>query len=329
MKSLIIVFWLTSFFCFAEYYLDFNSGEYSRGDFPKSVDSLKDNLIINKNQSIIKSSNFETALNDFYLPEDKLSLTEWERELQKHPWKKWIVLNGEPITKDFVNTTSNTLVITILDYDAARRDNLKDQEIIKAKYRLYMLLHPGDKYVQTSDGHNGVRLAQYVQANDICENARKFYGEKYMDEPIPAIGGLTSRQIMDGINLTLSLDDGSSNIVAFCYNKDTDSDGIDDSDEINGKNGFVTNPDLSDTDNDGIPDKFDKNPLKKCRSNDSSLMPQEWTDYWFKKMVAKNNFNKAETDKLIKELSLVKGDPDKDDFDNETERMLGTSPSKG
>jgi hypothetical protein len=265
----------------------------------------------------------------FFLPEDKLTNEEWEDEILKKPWKNWVFKEGDPITTDFINTSSNTLVITILDYDAARKDGIFDQKIIKNKYNLYLVLYPGDKYVETKDGHNGIRLARYLQAHKYCDDYVKYYGSKIMDRIIGK-WEKTSWDLINGIPITLDLENGPTNIVAYCYYADTDQDGIDDIDEIKGTHGFVTHPTFSDTDGDGIPDMEDKNPLRPCRSKDPSLMPDEWVNYWIRIKIPRELdrmlMPKHEMEQLREKLALADGDFDGDGFSNSLEKELGTQP---
>ncbi len=187
MKRLLFILLFISNYCLAEYYLDLHSGEYSNEDLIKKSSEVQKTEKREEQDGIREERRLREKEEKrvrkeedrkFFLPEDKLTDEEWEEEISKKPWKNWIFREGEPITADFINTSSNTLIITILDYDAARKDGIFDQKIIKSKYNLFLVLHPGDKYIETMDGHNGVRLARYLQAHKYCDVIRNITGLK-------------------------------------------------------------------------------------------------------------------------------------------------------
>ena len=310
--SLFFISIIISLSAFSDFVLDLKSGEYI--DIPREVLQAKKEKEAKEKWERKK----EQALKELQLvlPEDKVSKEEWAEEIKKNPWKEW-KLYKNLVTNDFVNTTSNVLVITFLDYEGAAKDGIDNINVIREKYKLCCVLHPGDKYVETHDGQNGVRLASYLQVNKFCDEAKQYYGFKCMDKDWDG-DGLSAWDEVKGTNIVVKYKNCSSNlfVVTFDGSKDTDRDGINDNDEISGKNGFVTDPSNPDTDGDGIPDGSDKFPTYSCESKDPKFMPEEWAEYWSKQ-------GKFSYDKLI----LADADPDGDGFTNRDEKLLGLDPN--
>ena len=296
---------------FSEMIIDFDSGEYveiSKEEFQtiRKKDGLENNE---------EKKNIEVNRLKLFLPEDTMSKEEWAEEIKINPWKKWTLCN-DIVTNDFTNTSSNVVVITFLDYDGAKKDGIKDIKIVRDKYRLCCVLHPGDKYIETSDGKNGVRLASYLQIHEFCADAKKYCGFKYMDIDWDG-DGISSWDEVRGTNIVVQYKNCSSNLFVFTrmISRDTDRDGIDDNDEISGKNGFITDPTNPDTDGDDIPDGIDKHPTYACESIDPKFMPAEWAEYW-----------SGEDKSLFDKLLLADADPDGDGFTNKEEKMMGLNP---
>ena len=240
-----------------------------------------------------------------------------EEEVKKNPWQKWVFKKGI-VTNDFVNTSSNVVVVTFLDYEGAAQNDVSDIKTIRDKYKLCCVLHPGDKYVETHDGKNGFRFARYLQAHSFCKYAKLDYGLKYMDFRDFDRDGIGNWEEIKGINLKLKINNNIEEKQIFTNpnNKDSDDDGIKDGDEVHGKNGFVTDPTNPDTDGDGIPDNEDKNPLISCKSSNPQIMPIEWAEYWSKG-----------DQTLLKKLIPVNGDCDNDGFTNSEEKLMETDPT--
>ncbi len=227
-------------------------------------------------------------------------------------WKKIVIYNGGVVTNDFINTTSNRLVITVINYAKAKQDGIEDLKSISDKYLLNFMLLPGDKYHLMNDGGNGIRMEKYLQAHKYCDemtsensNYKNLYKEKNV---------LSTYENYTVTNITIKSDEGDKHLTVVPLS-DYDEDGITSGSEITGKNGFVTDPTDFDTDHDGIPDKFDKNPLVKCKSGDPSVMPIEWCEY-------RSKGKKGKIDLLLP----ANGDPDNDGIINEYEKMFYTDP---
>lgn len=319
-KLIIIMFCASAISSYCEMVLDFETGEYyqindAEAKSRKEADEKKKQAEASAKISVQKRK----ADSSMTLPEDEMTEEEWQNEIKKNPWQKWVFLKEKPITRDFVNTSSNVVVITFLDYEGADRDGVTDMNVIKEKYCLCCVLHPGDKYVETHDGKNGLRFARYVQAHEYCEEAKLYGGLKFndmfkdFDED-----GVDNWDEIKGLNLKLKIDNVIKNVLVFTRpdHHDTDEDGLKDGDEVYGKNGFVTDPTDPDTDGDGIPDKDDKNPLMPCKSSDPKTMPYEWAEYWSKG-------DKTLRNKLID----ANGDCDNDGFTNADEKLLETDPT--
>lgn len=323
MRSLFVLLFclIFSFPVFPEWVWDLDSGEYvnlSKEEIHKKNEELQrkkeaeEKLNYEKKRELF----FQNLKSSFFLPEDKMSKEEWEAEIKRNPWRKW-VLKKNIVTNDYVNASSNVVVITFLDYEGAAKDGVKDINVIREKYQLCCVLHPGDKYVETKDGKNGVRLAGYLQVHEYCSDAKKYYGLKLMERDLDN-DGIASWDEIKGTNIVVKYKNCSSNlfVITKIWRRDTDDDGIDDNDEITGKNGFVTDPTNPDTDGDGIPDGADKYPTYACESSDPKLMPVEWAQYW------------SRGDKeLYEKLLLADADPDGDGFTNKEEKMMDLNPN--
>ncbi|MBO7447004.1 hypothetical protein J6U78_01610 [bacterium] len=317
MNNLFVMFFCLAFTfqAFSEMVLDLKSGEYTNisKEEKEELQRKKDAEDKLKKE---KKREHDSRLLRFVLPEDTMSKEQWEEETKKNPWKKWVFHKGI-VTNDFINSSSNVVVITFLDYEGAARDNIKDINVIRDKYKLCCVLHPGDKYIETRDGKNGVRLASYLQIHEYCNDAKKYYGLKYMDEDWDG-DGIPSWDEVKGRNIVIKYKNCSSNlfVITNMGMKDTDMDGIDDNDEIYGKNGFVTDPTNPDTDGDGIPDGADKYPTYSCESLNPKSMPVEWAEYW----------SRGEKD-LYDKLLIADADPDGDGFTNKEEKRIDLNPT--
>ena len=269
--SVLLIFFAINAYC--EMVLDFETGEYYK--ITDEEARVRKEAELKKKQDNAKGADQKkrTVL-PMTLPEDEMTKEEWQNEIKKNPWQKWVFLKEKPITRDFVNTSSNVMVITFLDYEGAERDGVTDMNVIKEKYHLCCVLHPGDKYVETHDGKNGFRFARYLQAHQYCEEAKLYSGLKFMDvNKDEDEDGIESWDEIKGLKIKLKVNNEIKEKLIFTKAgiKDTDKDGIIDGDEVYGKNGFVTDPTDPDTDGDGIPDKYDKNPLYACKSSDPKL----------------------------------------------------------
>lgn|GEM_PF-1529924 len=295
--------------------LDLDSGEYAQiteEEAQARKEAEEKRRAEHKKEMAIRELNRHRPR--IFLPEDNAEY--WEKEKQKNPWKVWKFWEKGIVTNDFVNTSSNVVVITFLDHEGAAKDGVTDINAIREKYRLCCVLYPGDKYVETHDGKNGLRLAQYAQIHEYCRNARNYYGLKVMDEDWDK-DGIPSWNEVRGTNIVVKYKTCSSNLYVFTsiWSSDTDHDGIKDIDEIRGTNGFVTDPMDPDSDGDGIPDGSDKYPAYSCESDDPKYMPKEWAEYW-------SRDNKSFYDKLL----LADADPDGDGFTNKEEKMMDLNP---
>lgn len=322
MKKNIIAFGLLyvlfAFFACGELVLDFESGEYyeiseEEAKAKKETEERKRLEDENNKEYQIRKRNY----NPMTLPEDEMTKEEWKEEVKNNPWQKWVFKKGI-VTNDFVNTSSNVVVITFLDYEGAAQNGVSDIKTIREKYKLCCVLHPGDKYVETHDGKNGFRFARYLQAHDYCKQARHFKGLKIMDIKDFDGDGVGNWDEIKGYKLKLVINNKIKEKLIFTDPRfqDTDCDNIKDGDEVYGKNGFITDPTDPDTDGDGIPDNEDKNPLVSCISNNPQNMPIEWAEYWSKGDSA-----------LLKKLIPVNGDCDNDGFTNAEEKMMETDPT--
>lgn len=314
--SVLLIFFAINAYC--EMVLDFKTGEYYK--ITDEEARVRKEAELKKKQDNAKGADQKkrTVL-PMTLPEDEMTKEEWQNEIKKNPWQKWVFLKEKPITRDFVNTSSNVMVITFLDYEGAERDGVTDMNVIKEKYHLCCVLHPGDKYVETHDGKNGFRFARYLQAHQYCEEAKLYSGLKFMDvNKDEDEDGIESWDEIKGLKIKLKVNNEIKEKLIFTKAgiKDTDKDGIIDGDEVYGKNGFVTDPTDPDTDGDGIPDKYDKNPLYACKSSDPKIMPNEWAEYWSKG-----------DQTLFRKLLEANGDCDKDGFTNAEEKLLETDPT--
>ena len=242
--------------------------------------------------------------------------SEYEKSLITRPFKKIVFFEGGVVTNDFINTTSNRLMITVVDWEKAKMDGIDKWDAISKNYLLKLMLLPGDKYQEMSDGGNGMRLPMYLQATKLCQEVNdNLNGEKLRYEK--KYNGLTLMDTGRQYDIDIKLEDCVRKVsfVPIWSCADADSDGIDDFDEINGVNGFVTDPTDPDTDRDGIPDKEDKDPLVKCKSQTADLMPYEWAEYC----------SKGDTNKIAL-LLPANADPDNDGLTNEQEKILHTDP---
>lgn len=244
--------------------------------------------------------------------------SEYEKSLRISPFKKIVFYDGGLVTNDFINTTSNRLMITVVDWEKAKLDGINKRDAISKNYLLKLMLLPGDKYHEMNDGDNGIRMPMYLQAQKLCKEVNdSLSGDKY--RYLNEYNGLTLMDVYRQYDMDIKLEDCVRKVsfVPIWYSEDADSDGIIDFDEIKGANSFVTDPTDPDTDRDGIPDKDDKNPLVKCKSQTPDLMPYEWAEY----------FSKGDTGKI--ELLLpANADPDNDGLTNEQEKILHTDPLK-
>jgi hypothetical protein len=322
MKKNIIAFGLLyvlfAFFACGELVLDFESGEYydiseEEAKAKKETEERKRLEDENNKEYQIRKRNY----NPMTLPEDEMTKEEWKEEVKNNPWQKWVFKKGI-VTNDFVNTSSNVVVITFLDYEGATQNGVSDIKTIREKYKLCCVLHPGDKYVETHDGKNGFRFARYLQVHNYCKQAKLYCGLKYMDIRDFDSDGIGNWEEIKGVNLKLKINNKAKEKLIFTNpgNVDSDNDTIKDGDEVYGKNGFITDPTDPDTDGDGIPDNEDKNPLVSCISNNPQNMPIEWAEYWSKGDSA-----------LLKKLIPVNGDCDNDGFTNAEEKMMETDPT--
>ena len=242
---------------------------------------------------------------------------EREKIFQEQPWRKIAFKTDEIVNSDYVNTSSNTVVITVPDWEKAKKDNIDDDRIIMKNYRLNLMLFPGDKYHATKDGKNGIKMSNYLSAYKRRDELLERYSKETRFKKDNDRDGLSYYEEVNVTNINLKLEEGDKHIfVSTDYRKrDSDYDGLSDFDEIRGTHGFVTDPIDPDTDNDGIPDGADKSPLAKCKSNDPNKMPPEWIEY-----VAGEDNEKARL------LIASKGDPDGDGLTNEQEKMFSTDP---
>lgn len=281
--------------------IDFSSGGYSI-----------------KNEERNGKERYERRSSDEIYSKKRQAKEDYERRInepihQSGPppaWKKVVVYDGGIITNDFINTTSNRLVITVLDYAKAKRNGISDLQSIFANYQLNLMLLPGDKYHLMNDGGNGVRMEKYLQAHKFSDDMTKKntnYNRVLKDE----------YKKHTVTNVIIKTEEYSKNLTIVPAAGDIDSDGITTHVEILGRRGFVTDPTNSDTDNDGIPDKHDKEPLTKCKSENPEQMPVEWCKYRCK---GKNE--------NINLLLPAKSDPDNDGIINEYEKILYTDPLK-
>ena len=242
--------------------------------------------------------------------------SEYDSRLKNNPLKKIVFFEGGIVTNDFVNTTSNRIVISVLDWEKAKADGINDRNLIVKDYRLNLMLLPGDKYHEMQDGGNGVRLAMYLQANKLCQEINdNLFGEKLRH--FKKFG--TNFSETDDYSLhkvSINLEDEKKELsIVTPSGYDIDGDGVCDIDEVNGTNGFITDPTDPDTDQDGIPDNKDKNPLVACKSDNPNLMPYEWAEY----------FSEGDNSK-VNLLLQAKDDPDGDGLTNEQENILHTNP---
>ena len=255
------------------------------------------------------------AAEDIAKQQKKEMKANYEKRVKERPWERIVIYDGGIVSNDFINTTSNRLIITVLDWESAKKDNVKDNRKIAEKYRLNLMLLPGDKYCEMNDGKNGVRLAKYLQAHKCCEInnetllGNKFKYHSFYPKRLAPFEKYTTHKMI------LKLENGEKEMSYIANSMDDDGDGVYNFEEVMGTKGFVTDPTKMDTDDDGIPDKIDKNPLIKCKSNDPKLMPQEWAE----------SFSRGESEK-IKLLLPVDGDPDEDGLSNEQEKFLKTDP---
>jgi hypothetical protein len=320
-----LCFWSLLFFAyvivsssFAVVVLDLDSGEYGyiteEEAKSRKEEEEKRRIQHQKEKAISELKSHRPRIS---LPESYMSKESWEKEIEKHPWKEWKFYENGIVTNDFVNTSPNVLLINFLDYEGAAKDGVTDINVIREKYVLCCVLYPGDKYVETRDGKNGVRLAQYKQVHEYCEEEKKYCGLKIMDNDRDG-DGIPSWDEVKGTNIVVKYRNCSSNIFVFTsmWSKDTDRDGINDNDEIRGTNGYVTDPMDPDTDGDGIPDGVDKYPTYSCESADPAKMPAEWAEYW-------SRDKKEFYDKLL----LADADPDGDGFTNKEEKKMDLDPT--
>ena len=317
---LLIIFFVCafSFSSFCEMVLDFETGEYYQIT-DEEAKARKEAELKMKHDNAKVANQKKKIISSMTLPEDEMTKEEWQNEIKKNPWQKWVFLKEKPVTHDFVNTSSNVVVITFLDYEGAERDGVTDMNVIKEKYHLCCVLHPGDKYIETHDGKNGFRFARYLQAHQYCEEAKLYSGLKIMDDNKDIDeDGIENWDEIKGFKIKFKVNNEIKEKLLFTNagTLDTDKDGIIDGDEVYGKNGFVTDPTDPDTDGDGIPDKDDKNPLVACKSGDPKIMPNEWAEYWSKG-----------DQTLFRKLSDANGDCDKDGFTNAEENLLETDPT--
>ena len=230
-------------------------------------------------------------------------------------WKKIVVYDGGIITNDFINTTSNRLVITVLDYAKAKKDGISDLQSLFDKYQLNLMLLPGDKYHLMNDGGNGVRMEKYLQAHKFSDDMTKIYSN--YNRLYDKSSGLSDYERFTVTNINVISDYTNKTLKIVRDWNDIDGDGVSSYIEIDGKKGYITDPTNFDTDNDGIPDKHDKEPLTKCKSENPEQMPMEWCKYRCK---GKNE--------NINLLLPAKSDPDNDGIINEYEKILYTDPLK-
>lgn len=285
--------------------IDFSSGGYN-----VKKEEIKDKIKYEHRST-------EEIEADLQEAKDEKKQTELEKIFAKQPWRKIIFKRDNIVTGDFVNASSNSLIITVLDRERIKRDNVKDPETIRKNYSLNLMLFPGDKFHETNDGKNGIKMSNYVSAyRKRDELLKKFSLQERFKNDIDK-DGLTYYEEVNVTNIVLKLEEADKNVyVSTNYrNRDSDGDGISDFDEIRGTKGCVTDPIDPDTDDDGIPDGADKSPLIKCKSANKKLMPQEWVDY-----LSNGDENKD------KKLSPAAGDPDEDGLTNEQEKIFSTDP---
>lgn len=292
--------------------------DFSGGGYKIKSDERKDKEKYERREPKEVAEDFERKRLEAKEKADQRRLkSEYEKSLISRPFKKIVFYDGGVVTNDFVNTTSNRLMITVVDWEKAKLDGINKRDAISKNYLLKLMLLPGDKYQEMNDGGNGIRLPMYFQAKKLCEEINsKLSGEKLRyfkkyDDSIP----LMEKWIQYDLNIKLEDCERKVSFVPKSDWLDADSDGIKDFDEINGVNGFVTDPTDPDTDRDGIPDKEDKNPLIKCKSQSPDLMPYEWAEYR----------SKGDTEKIAL-LLPANADPDNDGLTNEQEKILHTNP---
>ena len=291
--------------------------DFSDGGYKIKSDERKDKEKYERREPKEVAEDFERKRLEAKEKSDQRRLkSEYEKSLISRPFKKIVFYDGGVVTNDFVNTTSNRLMITVVDWEKAKLDGINKRDAISKNYLLKLMLLPGDKYQEMNDGGNGIRLPMYFQAKKLCQEVNdNLSGEKfrYLNE----YNGLTLMDVYRQYDIDIKLEDCVRKVsfVPIWYSEDADSDGIKDFDEIKGVNGFVTDPTDPDTDRDGIPDKKDKDPLVKCKSQTADLTPYEWAEYR----------SKGDTGKI--ELLLpANGDPDDDGLTNEQEKILHTDP---
>ena len=284
--------------------------DFSTGGYNVKKEEIKDKIKYEK-----RTSN-EIEVERLKIKEEKKK-AEAEKIMEKQPWRKILFENKKIVNGDYVNKTSNSVVVAVLDRERMKKDGVKNSEANRKKYCLNLLLLPGDKYHEVNSKSNGFRLATYEWAHKKREQLIKKHELNLILALDEDKDGLSFYEESCGTNILLKLEEGDKEIWATTdiNTKDTDQDGLSDFEEIKGIKGFVTDPLDSDTDKDGIPDGVDSNPLIKCKSSDPSLMPQEWIEY-----LSKGDQEKANL------LRLAKGDPDGDGITNEQEMIFSTDP---
>ena len=291
--------------------------DFSDGGYKIKSEERKDKEKYERREPKIVAEDFERKRLEAKEKADQRRLkSEYEKSLISRPFKKIVFYDGGVVTNDFVNTTSNRLMITVVDWEKAKLHGINKRDAISKKYLLKLMLLPGDKYLEMNDGNNGMRLPMYLQAKKLCQEANDHLnGEKFRN--LKEYNNMALMDTWRQYDINIKLEDGERNIsfVPMSFSLDADSDGIDDFDEINGVNGFVTDPTNPDTDRDGIPDKEDKNPLVKCQSQAPDLMPYEWAEY-----SSKGDAGKIEI------LLPASADPDNDGLANDQEKILHTDP---
>lgn len=291
--------------------------DFSDGGYKIKSDERKDKEKYERREPKEVAEDFERKRLEAKEKADQRRLkSEYEKSLISRPFKKIVFYDGGVVTNDFVNTTSNRLMITVVDWEKAKLDGINKRDAISKNYLLKLMLLPGDKYQEMNDGGNGIRLPMYLQAKKLCKDANdNLSGEKF--RYLNKYNGLTLMDLYRQYDIDIKLKDCTRKVsfVPIWPSSDADSDGIKDFDEINGVNGFVTDPTDPDTDRDGIPDKEDKDPLVKCRSQAPDLTPYEWAEYRSKGDASK-----------IELLLPANGDPDDDGLTNEQEKILYTDP---
>ena len=292
--------------------------DFSGGGYKIKSDERKDKEKYERREPKEVAEDFERKRLEAKEKADQRRLkSEYEKSLISRPFRKIVFYDGGVVTNDFINTTSNRLMITVVDWEKAELDGIEKRDAISKNCLLNLMLLPGDKYLEMNDGGNGMRLPMYLQAKKLCKEANdNLRGEKFR-YLLNKYDGLTLMDVHRQYDLDIKLEDSVKKIsfVPVWHDGDKDSDGIKDFDEINGVNGFVTDPTDPDTDRDGIPDKKDKDPLVKCRSQAPDLMPYEWAEYRSKGDAGK-----------IELLLPANADPDNDGLTNEQEKILHTDP---